>query len=45
MWSPDQQTSMVTVALLPWPGTDTLQEAGGTAQSWGAASSWSVVTC
>ena len=36
MWSLGQQTCTVTVALLPWPGTVTLQEVGGTAQSRGA---------
>ena len=35
MWSLGQLTCMVTVALLPWPGTVTLQEVGGTAQSRG----------
>ena len=36
MWSPDQQPCTVTIALLPRPGTVTLWEAGGTAQSRGA---------
>ena len=36
MWSLGQQTCTVTVALLPWPGTVTLQEVRGTAQSRGA---------
>ena len=35
MWSLGQLTCMA-VALLPWPGTVTLQEVGGTAQSRGA---------
>ena len=36
MWSPAQQPCTVTIALLPRPRTVTLQEAGGTAQNWGA---------
>ena len=40
MWSPAQQPCTVTVALLPWPRTVTLQEAGGTAQNWGARLLW-----
>ena len=36
MCSLGQQTCTVTVALLPWPGTVTLQEVGGTTQSRGA---------
>ena len=33
MWSPDQQPCTVTIAVLPWAGMVTLQEAGDTAQS------------
>ena len=40
MWSPDQQPCTVTVTLLPRPGTVTLREAGGTAQSRGARLLW-----
>ena len=40
MWSPAQQPCTVTVALLPRPRTVTLQEAGGTAQNWGARLLW-----
>ena len=40
MWSLGQQTCTVTVALLPWPRTVTLQEEGGTAQNWGARLLW-----
>ena len=40
MWSPDQQPCTVTVALLPGLRTVTLQEAGGTAQNWGARLLW-----
>ena len=40
MWSPAQQPCTVTIALLPRPRTVTLQEAGGTAQNWGARLLW-----
>ena len=40
MWSPAQQPCTVTITLLPRPRTVTLQEAGGTAQNWGARLLW-----
>ena len=40
MWSPAQQPCTVTIALLPWPRTVTLQEEGGTAQNRGARLLW-----
>ena len=45
MWSPDQQPCMVTITLLPRPGTVTLWEAGDLPRAGELVFSWSIITC